>query len=313
MTRCSGRGRFVAFQEHQTGAFVIAESGTAGPRVIKKFWILEDKSDPLKDVAVIEGIPSEENMKESAVCTAVSVLGEDKFFGLVMVIEGRGLYLYRHETGHIVEIERGQHESTLAVDSAFFCSAEKHEVKIRLCLNPHEEPIVLPIHHLKDKITEDNRIWQVSMQGGTVCAVSTNEVHICFSTGDPGKRNWATMQMSSVVSSAVHAGQPGGGPETCKVALLTTLGDIIVVSARRGADIAVARIRKNSRIEPFVSSHTRDSIFAWDPTGTRLFLCKSGGALQTVEPAIYAAAVTIQNTWRSHTAAKKKKLNSHKF
>ena len=310
MTRCAAEGAHLAFQEHQTGAFVIAEDRKDAVRIIKKFWILEDKTDKDKDMVIVEGQPTEENLKESAVCTALSVLGGHKFFGLVMIIEDRGLYLYRHDKSDLVEIDREQYESTLSVDSAFFCTARQHEIHIRLCLDPHKDPLVLPIHHLKGKITEDNKIWQVSMKGGTVCAISTNEIHICFANGDPGKRNWATLPMSSIVSSTVFASQLSGDEnasahDICKAALLTSLGDVIVVSAKRGTQITVSRIKQNSSIEPFVSSHTRDRLFAWESTGQRLFLCKSGGGLHAVEPVVYTAAVTIQGAWRTHNKRKK--------
>lgn len=306
MTRCAAEGSHLAFQEHQTGAFVVAKSDAGNTRILTEFWILEDKSDQSKDMVVFTGVPSDENKKESAVCLAIAVLGETRFFGVAMIIEDRGLFLYRHEDRKLIAIDSGSHESTLSTDSAFFCSAQKHNVEIRLCLNPHEDPLVLPIHRLKDTLTEDNKIWQISMSGGTVCAVATNEVHMCFANGDPGKRNWASMPISSVVSSAVYAGNLTGeeGLETTRVALLTSLGDVIVVSAKRDTMISVTRIRKSSSIEPFVSSHTRDGIFAWDSTGKRLFLCKSGGALHIVEPIISTAAFTIQHAWKKHRELK---------
>ena len=311
MTRCGARGNFVAFQEHQTGAFVVAEHTNGTTRIVKKFWILEDKADPSKDVAILEGEATEENRKESVVCTAISVLGEKALFGMVMILEDRGGYMYRHESASIVQISGGHPESTLAADNAFFCTAQDHNIEIRLCLNPFEEPLVLPVHRLKNKITEDNKIWQVSMRGGTVCAVATTEVHICFANGDPAKRNWATIPMSSVVSSCVFSDYTPNG--ICKVALLTALGDVIVVSSRRGTDVAVTRIRQKSRIEPFVSSHTRDAIFAWDQTGQKLFLCKSGGGLHIVEPVVATAAIAIQEAWRTYKAGPQKDAKANQI
>lgn len=81
--------------------------------------------------------------------------------------------------------------------------------------------------------------------------------------------------MGSVVAAAPSASEN-------QIAILTALGDVIVLDARCRA--SPLRLEKNSEIVPFISQHTRDALFNW---GTRGFcpcirLVKPGGSVVEV-------------------------------
>tara|TARA_A100001011_G_scaffold388828_1_gene469220 strand:- start:177 stop:1115 length:939 start_codon:yes stop_codon:yes gene_type:complete len=301
MTRCGAQGPHLFFQDHQTGAIIAAKGGNK-PTVMLKLWICEDKKDAHKNPRVITTPPTEENKKESIVCTAISPIGESRLFGAVIVLEDRGAFLFKIGSDELVPVgHRGGSacESTIGVDNAFFVTAKDDSVFIDFCLSNSNDPLILPVQYLTGKTSVENRIWQVSIKGGNVCAVSTNAIHVCFSD-DARKRRWITIPMSSIVSSSIFSDDLR--KDSCKIAVLTAIGDVIIIENHQ-KKLSVSRLTKNSIITPFVSSHTRDCIMAWSSCGQKLYLCKPGGALHTVagkaEASPHIAAATIQAAWRT--------------
>ena len=281
----------MVFQSHQTAEIVAAVSD----RLVHRFWGVGDKTDFDKLPVVLNEKPSEDIIKESVVCTAMAAIGDKSLYGIAMIIENRGLYLVRMETLEIVEVMKGNNiETTIAVDGCFFAVACKHNINVFSAISKTWDPVVIPIPHMKGNITAENRIWQLSLGKGTVCAVSTSAVSILYNNTDEPKK-WAHMPIDSVVSSAVCT-RPG----SVSVALLCTLGDVIIATSDNSCGLFyIERLTIGSQIEPFVSSHTRDYIFAWQ--GDKIHMCKQGGGLHTIERRCpHNAAAVIQKAWRGY-------------
>ena len=302
MTRCGAQGSHLVFQDHQTGAIIAAKGGDK-PTIVFKIWICEDKKDTRKNPHVITTPPTDENKKESIVCTAISPIGESKLFGAVIVLEDKGAFLFKIGSDELVPVghrEGSPCESTIGVDNAFFVTARDDSVFIDFCLSSSNDPLILPVQYLTGKTSAENKIWQVSIKGGNVCAVSTNAIHVCFAD-DARKRRWITIPISSIVSSSIFS--KNQEKDVCKIAVLTALGDVIIIENHK-KELSVSRLTKNSTIMPFVSSHTRDCIMAWNSSGQKLYLCKPGGALHIVagkaDASPHIAAATIQDAWRTH-------------
>jgi len=95
------------------------------------------------------------------------------------------------------------------------------------------------------------------------------------SNPEHGTLTWMHSDMTGIVAVSSDC-------ESGKVAVLTALGDLIIVDSMKR--VPAKRFEEGSCGIPFISQHTRDGILAWGYKDQHkcVFLLKPGGALYSV-------------------------------
>ena len=259
MTRSGANFDFICLQRHQDGKFLF----TDGNSRCLEFWI---DRDPIKLIL------DDKEPSSKAVATAISVVGRG--FGVAILIEDYGLVFIQTflDVPTMITLHQSSKlETTIGTDSNHIAVADGDTILI-FDITRNEPPTRIPVPGLD--LSQQERIWQLDI-GKDLIAICTTETVKWFQARD---KCWKSSDMASVVAVAVHSGNN-------LVAILTALGDIVMIDSN--CKSPPRRLERNSMIQPFVSQHTRDGIWAWGKIGIYvpcIRLIKAGGEIHQVLP-----------------------------
>ena len=193
---------------------------------------------------------------QNAVCTAIAVVGRG--FAVACVIEDVGLVVVvlAPLAGHpavrqaILRRDSSTVESTIGVDQNMVAVADGPNIYVYNAIDPTQGEAFLSVPVPGVDVSAEERIWQIAIAKDIITCCTTETVKWLHTK----TKSWKSTPMGSVVAAAPIASEN-------QVAILTALGDVIVLDARCRA--SPLRLEKGSEVVPFVSQHTRDSIFAW--------------------------------------------------
>lgn len=306
MTRCGANNDFICLQRHQDGQFLFTDGTTR-----LEFWISASPHTLILDGAVPEA---------KAVATAVAVIGRG--FGIAILIEDYGLVFI--QTFSDVPTMSTLHESdkietTIGTDSNYVAIADGDTI-LMFDVAQNKPPTRIPVPGLD--LAQQERIWQLDIAQDLIGLCTTETVKwyhnndrawkssdiasvVAVKVNAKNKKVSVLTALGDVVSTHYHIhyylleiliSAPTPFPQLFPKSeiqhqpyflnyfpnLESNPTKIIVDSNYISK---ARRLEKGSEIQPFVSQHTRDGIFAWGTLGIYdpcMRMIKAGGEVHQV-------------------------------